>query len=365
MKLIIRQTPCILLETAELVFSFVNDLPVSELTGPGEWCIPEEEVQAIRQEVCRGLDPQDRQLQFFFQGFQFTGGRNRLSNLATTLLYSNLFTMPRGVGEMKEQLLEYWEKIEPPYCLSAADPFALSFIHGSPEEFSPLSEEMNKVPAPPQYQLRLVDGFSQYPWHLNQLVEILEPLAQRLEPLLEPWVQRAQPLLRSWEQFLQSPENVQNFFRNRMAGFQCRQIELCLRFFPAKGGYYRVMYQEKNEPGLACLLPGLDMKPGAPKAATTQALDDEEVTALRLIANPDRLAMLSAMMRRPMGGHELASELGLNSGTVFRDLNNLATAQLITRVMDGRKRVYNTNMDALRQLMRRILLVVNPDEPEK
>ena len=76
------------------------------------------------------------------------------------------------------------------------------------------------------------------------------------------------------------------------------------------------------------------------------------------------LEMLAAMMRRPMGGHELAGELGLNSGTVFRDLNNLATAKLITRVAEGRKRVYSTNMETLRSLTRRILQVVNPDEPD-
>ena len=52
------------------------------------------------------------------------------------------------------------------------------------------------------------------------------------------------------------------------------------------------------------------------------------------------------------------------SGTVFRDLNNLATAKLITRVAEGRKRVYSTNMETLRSLTRRILQVVNPDEPE-
>ena len=77
------------------------------------------------------------------------------------------------------------------------------------------------------------------------------------------------------------------------------------------------------------------------------------------VAEPD-----SATSGATMGGYELASELGLNSGTVFRDLNNLATAQLITRDVRGRRSVYSTNMDMLRRLMRRTLKVVNPDEPE-
>lgn len=121
-----------------------------------------------------------------------------------------------------------------------------------------------------------------------------------------------------------------------MADFQCGQIEICLRYFPSKGGDYRLINEEKDGQGMACLL----------------------------ISNPDRPEMLAAMMRRPMGGHELAGELGLNSGTVFRDLNNLATAKLITRVAEGRKRVYSTNMETLRSLTRRILQVVNPNEPE-
>ena len=362
MKIVIQPKPCLLLETAELVFSFVNELSPQLLTAAGEWCIPEEEALRIRREVCRGLDPQDKKLQFFFQGFELEGGYNRLSNLGTTMLYSCLTALDPEPEQMAENLLSFWESIEPPYCISAADPFALSIVQGSPEEFSPLSEEMNKVPAPMSYQLRLTEAFSQYPRYLHQLVEILQPLAKRLEPLLEPWVRQAQPLLQKWEVFFREPENVRDFFHSRMEGFRCGQIELCLRYFPSRSGYYRLINEEKESLGKACLLFGLDMKPGMPKT-TAPFLDDDEVAALRLIANPDRLEMLAAMMRRPMGGHELAGELGLNSGTVFRDLNNLATAKLITRVAEGRKRVYSTNMETLRSLTRRILQVVNPDEP--
>lgn len=364
MHLIVHSRPCFLLEAAELVFSYVNDLPAQQLTGAGEFCIPVEEAQSIRQEICQGLNRQDKLLQYYFQGFPMEGSRNRLSNLATTMLYSALFSLPSDVQEMQQQLLTFWADIQPPYCISAADPFALSIDHASPEEFTTLSDEMNKVPVPMAYQLRLVEAFSQYERYLNQLVEVLAPLARRLEPLLEPWIQRAQPLMRRWELFLQDPSNVQDFFRNRVADFHCRQIELTLRYFPAEGGYYRVMGEEKGAMDRACLLPGLDMKPGAPQAGPVATLDDREATALRLISNPDRLAMLQAMMRRPMGGHELASELGFNSGTVFRDLNNLATAQLITRNAQGRKSVYSTNMEMLRQLMQRILRVINPDEPD-
>ena len=39
-----------------------------------------------------------------------------------------------------------------------------------------------------------------------------------------------------------------------MAGFQCGQIEICLRYFPSKGGYYRFINEEKDGQGMACLL---------------------------------------------------------------------------------------------------------------
>lgn len=364
MTLTVHSRPCYLLETAELVFSFVNDLPARALTAPGEYCIPEEEALRIRQEICRDLDPTDKQLQYFFQGFRLEDGSSRLSNLATTMLYSCVFALPSDVREMKQQLLEFWASIKPPYCISAADPFALSFDHAQSSEFSSLSEEMNKVPVPMVYQIRLVEVFSQYARYLDLLTDLLEPLARRLEPLLEPWVLRAQPLVHQWEQYFRDPENVRRFFINRVSGFHCEHLELALRYFPAEIGYYRVVSQEKDTPDQASLLPGLGMKPGCDRASASPALDDREITALRLISNPDRLAMLQAMTRRPMGGNELADELGLNSGTVFRDLNNLATAQLITRDVQGRKSVYRTNTEMLRRLMNRILHVVDPSESE-
>ena len=358
LEVIIHRRPCLLYEATELIFSYVNQLPAEQLSGKGEFCVPVEEAAQIRETVCQGLDLNDRMLQFYFQGFQLEGSMDRLSNLATTMLYSCSIDLDADPGRMQEYLLRMWHEMDQPYSIEAADPFALSMTSGNPAEIISFSDEVSKLPFPPVYQLRLVDAFSQYDRYLDRLVNILRPVMERLEPLLEPWIQRAQPLVQQWERYFSEPENVHEFFRGRVNGFDCQRVEVMLRYFPGSGGYYRV----KGPTDQACLLPGLEMRPGPKTERPPQMLDEGEAAALRLISNTDRLAMLRSMMKSSKSGHELAQELGLNSGTVFRDLSNLATARLINRDFRNGKNVYCTNFEMLRRLTTRILQVVGPDE---
>lgn len=41
MELRIEREPCMLYETVELLYAFVNDIPAERLTAEGTYCIPE------------------------------------------------------------------------------------------------------------------------------------------------------------------------------------------------------------------------------------------------------------------------------------------------------------------------------------
>ena len=47
MELRIEREPCMLYETVELLYAFVNDIPAERLTAEGTYCIPEGELAGI------------------------------------------------------------------------------------------------------------------------------------------------------------------------------------------------------------------------------------------------------------------------------------------------------------------------------
>ena len=55
------------------------------------------------------------------------------------------------------------------------------------------------------------------------------------------------------------------------------------------------------------------------------------------MVHPDRARMLRAMTDHPMSVQDLSQSLGLNPGSVFRDLNNMNNAGLLTQEVKYRK----------------------------
>ena len=89
-------------------------------------------------------------------------------------------------------------------------------------------------------------------------------------------------------------------------------------------------------------------------------LENWEPLALRLLAGPARIKMISALRERPMTTREMARELGLHLGTVGRDVSSLLDARLLlVELNDGRMR-YRVNPTALDILAAR-LLALKPD----
>ena len=90
MEFQVYRKPCMLLETVELVYSYVNQVPAEQLTESGEYCIPAREIPSIREAVCGPLDLENEELQFYFKGVPVDGKEQHLSCLACCMVYSTL-----------------------------------------------------------------------------------------------------------------------------------------------------------------------------------------------------------------------------------------------------------------------------------
>lgn len=344
--------PCWLLEAAELVYSLVNQIPAEKLTAEGPYCIPADMVEEIRREACAGLNPEDKLLQYYFQGVPVEGISERPSCPGCCMLYQTLELGHPEPEDMVQTLSRNWRSMqESGNQVSGIGTFSLRFEPCARDGFCSLAEGMEKLPVPASYKMRLLEVYSAYNLHLNRVFALLWPVCQKLKKLLLPWVERAKPLIDQWEAFFKT-HSPQEFLRNR-AGCEAERyqsMELAMRYFssvPCPGATF------DKDLLVRCML-GLNLRVDA-YCNTSPRPEELELTALRLVMNPARLEMLRAMVEQPMAVQELADQLHLNVGSVSRDINSMRNARLLLADYSGSRGFYRTNLPEIEKMAQHIL----------
>ncbi|MGM9639955.1 MAG: ArsR/SmtB family transcription factor [Faecousia sp.] len=352
MEVKIYREPCWLLEAAELVYSLVNQLPAEKLTAEGPYCIPADMVEKIRREACAGLNPEDKLLQYYFQGVPVEGLTERLSCAGCCVLYQFLELEHPEPEDMVRALSRNWRDTqESGGSVCGIGAFSVYFEPTTRESFTSLAESMDKLPVPASYKMRLLEVYSAYDLHLNRVFALLWPVCQKLKKLLAPWVTRAQPLVDQWEAFFET-HSPQEFLRNRArceAG-RFQSLELAMRYFSPD---LCPGMTSDADLSVRCML-GLSRQVDMHCNASPRP-EEWELTALRLVMNPARLEMLRAMAERPMAVQELADQLHLNVGSVSRDINSMRNARLLLADYSGSRGFYRTNLPEIEKMAQHIL----------
>ena len=359
MNVTIQPHPNWLLEAVELAYSFVRDRPVEELVGKGAYCIPAEEVKRIRDRACRDLDLDDPLISFFFDGVPIESNPPRDLFMASHIVYTAMLELAPTVEGQIAAMLRYWNTLPRPPVIGEADAYCIGFSDTQTSSFRPFSEEVSKLPVAASFQAKVVEVTYNFETYLRSLARLLSPVTDALPALLEPWIERAQPLLSDWEHVFRRPD-ANSFFTERMSlnGYEGKRVVIGLRYFSAVGGYARVFGPE----GYSCLIFGLAMSTEHKAPPPPEAFSELETSAMRILLNAKRVAMLQSMRKAPKSGQDLMNELDLPSGPVFRDLNNMARVGLINREVAEGKNIYSTNPVAIRRFAQRIVQVLCSEE---
>ena len=345
MEIIACYEPCLLLEAAELVYAFVNDVPSEQMTLPGEYYLPVDAVEAIRTAACAGLDQSDGRLQFYFRGVPVEGIAERLSCLGCCLLYYSTEVTHPDADDMTRALSETWNRHRRErYAINGIDPFTLNAAPAENGSFTSLSGEISRLPVPAAYRLQLVEVFSAFEEHLANVVQLLRPVVQALKPLLAPWVERSRSRMEEWEAFFRE-HSAEEFLlkRGHVKAEGIRELQIGFRYFSPL--LCPIYIDEKA--GCVAIHMGIGIRPEMEYVNAQPVMDESRYVILRLLANPDRVEMLRLMMERPMGVPELSKRLHLNTGSVFRDVNSMCNAQLLLFQPENGKNLYSTNLNAV------------------
>jgi len=349
MEVTVYKKPCILLEAAELVYGYVNEIPAEKLTSKGKYCIPPEDVRKIQDTACAGLKREDKELQFYFHGVSLDSRERRMSCLGCSLLYTTIDVSCSGVDDMLASLHQSWHQKKWPLRVLEINGFSLDFRET--DDFTTLSQEITKLPVPQNYQIQLVDVYSSYDWHLDRVGTLLRPVAERLEPLLAPWVERALPLADEWESYMHQPAALPDIARGaRLSKICIQHVKFGLRYFSPYGGPGRI----DEASGTLTMHFGL-VRSGEVPLDMMQIPESWEFSAIRLLSGADRVRMLNMMMKAPMSVQDLCQSLDLNPGTVFRDLNNLYNVGLLNTEVNSGRNCYRTNLPAIERLVNHLI----------
>jgi len=344
------------LEAADLICAYVNGIDPKYLTEDGAACVPGKEIGRIMEIACGELDLSASLVKFYFHGYRINESgpdENRLVCIGNILANSCMVLDNDGTRSARELLRQCYLATGKPYRLNS---FSKAGFGWDPcAEFCPISEELDKLAIPDALRLRLAEVLSNYSRYAEYLCDLLEPVVERLRPLLTPWIQKLQPLTEQWIVALREEEKLQNFLSRFNADLEeVSRIVMCPRvLFPGDcNGYY-------SSDGTLFCYAGAGLRIGQAKKPE---LAPSELTALRLLSGADRIDMLRVMVGKRMGARELARKLNVNPGTVFRDLNSLNHAHLVKIVSEDGGRAYITDLDFLKQTVRRLVEYIESGE---
>ncbi len=349
MEVKVYDRPNIMVETVELVSSWFNQVNPKNMTASGSYCIPATEIKRMMNEVCCDLDPEDAQLRFYFQGLPGddpSAEKRPIACVAGLVIRSELHGMVCALEEYRQHLHNG--------IMGGTYPRIITFTGSGVgiscrDNYSSIADGLIDLNMSDLLKLRLVETMANYHHHVDVLCNLLEPLARRLESLLEPWIEKMQPKVQQWREELSTQEGVDTFcarLNTNLDGLECIYMTMCMLYPHIGGGSFS--HEEKN---LRCAV-GLTMPAGIEKR---QEILDLDMAGLRLLSGKDRVEMLRAMSGRSMSQKEVTKELGINSGTVFRDLSSLTAAHLLSLTVKGDNRTYTTNMEYLEKLTERLL----------
>lgn len=312
-------------------------------------------------EACAGIDAQDPDFcRFFVQ--HAMDEHSQFTCLASCMVYWFIHLDVTDMTAQMDRMCANWERIRrQPFTIKAITRFALDIETLPGGRTVSLAEELKKLPVTEDFFLILLETFSDYTYQMSRLRDLIWPTAQRLQGLLEPFVAQAEPLREAWNRFFEET-SAEDFVVERTGTIPERPF--------APGGHHLAVFGSPLRSGSSG--PGEEQlfyahrsggATGPAQVCELGGLNERELSSLRLLGDKGRSEMVQALMGKTMSMQELATHLGLNPGTVFRNLNSLTNAKLLTKEIRGDQYYYRTNFPFIQAIFQHVLDFYQKGDP--
>lgn len=354
MEVFVTNQPYMLYETVELLRVFVNRTDPEDLTMEGEFCLAPQEVKELMVSACETVDPEDQWVRHFFQEFPILDESNQKTCLASCIAYSS-FNVRMQESVLDQQLafvVDQWNLIRRSgYHINAVNRFGIGIDSAPSKGPVRLAEELKRLPLTPDFYLLLHEAFSDLEFSTAQLLRVIRPVAERLSSLLRPYVRRAAVLAERWSHFFQDRKMLYEFLQNRTGAVEEDSIDrvyLVLRYLHSR---YAVGTNSPEEHVFGFHVGvGVKLTLTSSYQEKTAASLDREAAAFKLLGDKGRRDIIRLLGKKAMTMQEVANQLEINSGTVFRNINSLYNAELLIRENHGGHFLYRSKLSYIQAI---------------
>lgn len=356
-----ERRPLILYETIEMLYKYINGISfhdiaesMSRLYGdvfPGVFVQKLDCLERITQEVCSGLQVQNRQMQRFFRRFETDAIRDNLCLAKVMTLSFFLYDHPELEKEA-EALKRYWAGMR-------QEGFQIVAVSMSGLEFRPLEpgqrrkdlvEQLCELDYPAEYRMELLWMLTHFDTCMDTLVQLISPYAQRLQTRLEQetWLMTA--TADYWqEQFTgTSPSQlVQLIARAKENLSQQAQTRVRFSLMNCTGILYDLAGEYSVERrgcstfviGYAVTIHSTIRKVGGSVERTC--------AILRSISDKSKFEVLQRLGVERSYCQKLAEDMNINPGHMSRILMSLFQYGFLTREQEQSRYYYTTDQESI------------------
>ncbi len=357
-RVVITGHPHMLYETVELLRTVINRLPVLRLTTDGSYCLRAEELSELEQELTRNFDLSDKWMDFFFKAYPILDDSNTTTCLASCIAYSFFYidTQHYTLKDHLDYIAKEWKELRHNgYQINLINRFSLGIEPLASREPIRLYEELHRLPISSDFCMLLYEAFSDLDFYIEKLYTLLLPVATFLETKFAQYEERTIPLLEKWVDFFADQPTVNAFLRRRTgtelpANFS--ELRIALRYFDCR----MVVGSYLSDNAIAVMHIGVGVVPTLDHAPAIEQIDfEKEFAAFKLLGDKGRRDIIHILGQDALSMQEITNQLGLNSGTVFRNINSLFQAGLLSREIQGERFYYRAKISYIQSIFNHMM----------
>lgn len=348
-----------LFEAVNLLHAYVNETPAERLTSQEDLALRPEQLRALTDTCCAGMDRTQPALQYYFKDRPIEAGNGPYC-MAFAMVYSFMLWKHPAFDAHIAALDAYWQALQTRgYRIRSVSKMGLFIMEDPSKKGVPLASQVYSLDISAAERLELIEVFTNYSAHLEKLRLLLEPVVSRMEEALTAFQTQRTALTEAWQTFFsQCPVEQYLEQRGRIA-LAAETDRVVVAFSLADSWFLGGDFRDRDF--------FLYIGSGQPRSTKVGSrgsgiLNDGELDAMKLLGDQNRLSLLRILCKERSYCLALSQKLNLNAGTVSRLLTGLCDVGLLDAELEGSRTYYRTNDALLESLFRNILRFIRQED---
>lgn len=353
--------PFMLMETAAMVFKYVNHLSFNsvlyklKLRSGGN--VSEKRVrvlkrlQEITDQVCGDLDREDPALRRYFAQ---TTADSRDMCVALAMIVSFCTLDYPNLRDNARAICNRWHQIQERGCWLGSQPYSFLTLMEGPGSPGDLFDQICAMDLPTDFQMKLYGALRRFDQTMEELVEILEPLSRRLEEIYsrESWM--FESVEEEWREVFRKQHPVEfmkNFLKEGPPWNPDKELRIAVSLMYSN----RMLYTNEQDVPFGLTYEYMYVGCGLPTVGLTRQQEadlDSIASTLKFLGDRKRLEILQRLNQEPSYGQELADSLGMDSGNMSRTLSQLYNRGFLRQEREDTRVYYQTDRESLESFLR-------------